>query len=279
MNPMGNFHFRVGALQCTALSDGMDTVPAESIVRDVPLDAWRQALLEHGDSPSEAMVYFNNLLIQTGGQRILVDAGWGQGTQRRNGDLLARLQEEGLAAGDIDTIVLTHADVDHMGGLTTPDQQLVFPNARYILPKDAWDFWTNAPLLAKWPPFLTVFARSAFPLIRSKTQVVQAGEEFLPGFQLFPAPGHRPGHATLRAASEGEVLLHAADTLGHPILMERPGWHWYADANDAQAEKDKALLLNRAVAENAVVFGSHLPFPGVGRVVPLGEGWRWQPGV
>jgi len=36
-------------------------------------------------------------------------------------------------------------------------------------------------------------------------------------------------------------------------------------------------LLSMAVEQQALVFGSHLPFPGVGRVVPQGAGWLWQP--
>jgi glyoxylase-like metal-dependent hydrolase (beta-lactamase superfamily II) len=274
---MQNFHFRVGAYECTALCDGMEVVPAESVVRDVPLEQWRQALLDHGYSTAESTVFFNNLCIQDGRQRILVDAGWGQGTQRRNGDLLSHLQEEGVSPLDIDTIILTHGDVDHIGGLTTPDNRLIFPNARYILLKEAWDFWSNEPLVAKWPPFLTVFGRTVFPLIRDQVQVVEAGEEFYPGIQLFPVPGHRPGHTFVELRSSDQVLLHLSDIVGHPLFMEYPGWHWYADARDEQAEKDKTQALNRAIAEKAVVFGSHLPFPGVGRVVPLPSGWRWQP--
>jgi glyoxylase-like metal-dependent hydrolase (beta-lactamase superfamily II) len=277
MHPVGNYHFQVGSLQCTVLSDGSEIAPADSVVRGVPLDQWRQALQEHGLSTTETAIYFNNLFIQGRGQRVLVDAGWGQGTQRRDGDLLAHLLAEGISPQDIDTLILTHGDVDHVGGLTTPDNRLVFPNARYILLKEAWDFWSNGPLLAKWPPFLTAFGRTAFPIIRDRIQVVEAGEEFIPGFQLFLAPGHRPGHAYVKMASAGETLFHAADTVGHPILMEHPAWHWYADAADELAQKDKAQVLSLAYGAHALVFGPHLPFPGVGRVAPLGDGWIWQP--
>jgi hypothetical protein len=61
--------------------------------------------------------------------------------------------------------------------------------------------------------------------------------------------------------------------------MEHPEWHWYADFAFEQAEKDKFHVLNQAVAQHALVFGSHLPFPGVGRVAPLGAEWRWQPAI
>jgi glyoxylase-like metal-dependent hydrolase (beta-lactamase superfamily II) len=187
------------------------------------------------------------------------------------------LKGAAISPPDIDTIIITHGDIDHIGGLATQDQQLIFPNARYILLKEAWDFWSNEALVAKWPPFLTVFGRTVFPLIRERIQVVESGEEFLPGFELFSAPGHRPGHSIIKATSAGQVLLHIADSVGHPLLMKHPYWPWYADARDEQAAKDKAQVLNQAATEKALVFGSHLPFPGVGRVEPFGDGWRWRP--
>ena len=169
-----NYHFKVGTLQCIAISDGTDVNTVENLIRDVPPELVRQATLDHGLSPTEITTYFNCLYIQTDRQRVLVDAGWGQGTGRRNGALLEGLQVEGIT-------------------------------------------------------------------------------------------------------SSGEHLLHLADAVGHPILMEHPGWHWSYDAGPEQAEKDRRQLLNQAVTWQALVFGSHLPFPGIGRVIPRGEGWKWQP--
>jgi hypothetical protein len=41
-----------------------------------------------------------------------------------------------------------------------------------------------------------------------------------------------------------------------------------------QVEKDKFRVLNQAVGQHTLVFGQHLPFPGVGRITPLGVEWR-----
>jgi hypothetical protein len=37
------------------------------------------------------------------------------------------------------------------------------------------------------------------------------------------------------------------------------------------------LLLDRAAVDNALVHAFHFPFPGVGHVVSLGDGWRREP--
>jgi len=279
MTTTQNYHFKVGSINCVAICDGTEIVPIESVFKDAPPEQVNKALLEGGYPTNESTVYFNCLYIQAGQQRILVDAGWGKGVQRRGGELPERLQDEGITPADIDTIIITHGDIDHIGGILTEDNHLAFPNAGYIILKEAWDFWTNQALIARWPEFLTYFGRKTLPLIRERVKVVEAGVEFLPGFQLIPASGHRPGHAALAVASSGEYFIHLADTVGHPILMEHPEWHWYADFAFEQAEKDKFHVLNQAVAQHALVFGSHLPFPGVGRVTPLGAEWRWQPVV
>jgi len=36
-------------------------------------------------------------------------------------------------------------------------------------------------------------------------------------------------------------------------------------------------LLGQAVEQDALVFGSHLPFPEVGKIIPRAETWCWQP--
>lgn len=277
MSTSANFHFDVGDIHCIAIQDGFEIVPLESVIKDLPLEVFRQALGEAGYSQGESTVYFNVLAIQAGVRQMLVDAGWGRGVQRRDGDLLERLRDEGISPEQIDNVILTHADVDHIGGILRADGQLTFPNAGYFLARDAWNFWSNQAVVARWPEFLTFFGRVTLPLIRERIKIVDAGVEILPGFRFVPAPGHRPGHTPLAAESRGKRLLHLADTVGHPLFMQHPEWHWYADFQPAQAEQDKRQLLSQAVAQDALVFGSHLPFPGVGRVIPQRETWRWQP--
>ncbi len=302
MNRTENYHFQVGDLKCIAISDWTEIFPVETIVKDVPPEQLRQALLEGDYSLTENMIYYNCLYIQTDQHRILVDTGMGKSTPQqakafhdllqetqsssasvvpalrpRNGALLDRLQVEGITPAEIDLILITHGDGDHIGGIANSDRQLIFPNATFILLKEAWDFWFDEARVAKWPEILTAHGRKTFPLIKSRIKVVEPGDEFLQGFQTISAPGHRPGHTALAITSAGEHLLHLADTVGHPILMEHPSWHGYADSRHDQAEKDRVQLLDQAVSQQALVFGSHLPFPGVGRMIPRGEGWHWQP--
>jgi glyoxylase-like metal-dependent hydrolase (beta-lactamase superfamily II) len=290
-----NYRFKVGSLSCIAINDCIGSMPGQCIVKDVPADRVEEIFAARGIPLTETRFYYNCLYIQTDQQRILIDAGVGRPSPLQKsaferlkaegklppipqleGVLLDRLQAEGVSPTDIDTVIITHGDGDHIGDLTF-DQQLVFANAEYILLKEAWEFWSDAARVAQWPEFMTAFGRKTLPLLQDRVKVIEAGVEFLPGFQLIPAFGHRPGHSGIAIVSKGEQLLHLADTVGHPILMEYPAWHGFADSFHDLAVQDRLRLLSLAAEQHALVFGSHLPFPAVGRVIPQDEGWRWQP--
>jgi glyoxylase-like metal-dependent hydrolase (beta-lactamase superfamily II) len=264
-------------MHCFAIADGSEPQPLANVLKDVPAKELARVILERGRQPSDDITYFNVLYIESAQHRILVDAGWGEGSQQRSGQLLAGLVAAGINSAAIDTVVITHGDVDHIGGLLTRDRQPVYANATYFLPQASWDFWSNSALVARWPVPLTLFGREILPLLHERLQVVPVGNEFQPGMRFLDAPGHRPGHSALAIESEGELLVHLADTVGAAILLEHPDWHWAYDAVPEQAARDQAAVAKLAVDRAAVVFSPHLPYPGVGRILPLEKGYRWQP--
>jgi glyoxylase-like metal-dependent hydrolase (beta-lactamase superfamily II) len=298
MCALENYHFKIGSLNCIAINDCIGSMPGQCIVKDVPADRVSEVFAEHGLSLTESIFHYNCLYIQTDRQRILIDAGIGRTAPRDSavldrleaegklpmprsaipkleGVLLDRLADEGLTPADIDRVIITHCDGDHIGGLIFGGER-VFSNADYVFLKDAWEFWSDAARVAQCPEFLMAIGRRTLPLIQDRLQIVEAGVEFLPGFQLIPASGHRPGHTAVAITSAGQHLIHVADTIGHLLLMEYPAWHGFADLMHDQAVQDRVRLLRLATEQKALVFGSHLPFPAVGRVIPQGDGWRWE---
>lgn len=271
------YRFKVGAFQCIAVNDATESNPITDLAMNVPEEQLAQALAERGFSSTELIVGFNCLFIHTGEHRVLVDTGCGRGMDRIDGKLLQNLQAEGIKPQDIDRIFLTHADGDHIGGLMDAEGKPVFSNARYSMWKNMWNFWSSETILARLPEAFAGPLRKTLPVIKDRTEPVGPETEFLPGFRIVPTPGHRPGHASLIISSAGEHLIHLGDAVGHPILIEHSEWRWKFDASPEQAASDRRQLLDRAADQQALVFGAHFPFPGLGHVIRQGEGWRWQP--
>ncbi len=92
------------------------------------------------------------------------------------------------------------------------------------------------------------------------------------------APGHTPGHLILTITSEGEQLVHLADLVLHPLLMERPDWTCGFDLDPETAAESRAAILAQMQGPDMPCLGYHLPpSPGLGTVQRKETGWGWQP--
>lgn len=269
--------FKLGKFECLVIQDQTATMPLANMVANAEPEELDQVALEL-ELPAEGIaVGYNCLLVRTGQQNVLVDAGYGRSLAGREGTLLQGLHAAGLEAGQIDRIVITHADRDHIGGILDAAGAFVYPNARYVLWQGAWDFWQNEDNYREWPQEIVAFIRGTILGLEPRLRLVDAGEEFLPGFQLLPAAGHRNDHVVLKIASQGEQLLHLADAVIHPIFIAQGDWVSTYDAMPDRALAVKRRLLDWAAFEEALVFGAHFPFPGLGYVRYGEKAWNWLP--
>ena len=282
--------FKVGSFQCIAVSDGTYTYapptfppPAIFLFANAPRGPLEQVLREHNLQPEQWPEWVSPyicLVINTGEHRVLVDTG-ADGLGPNTGKLLQNLKTQGIEPEDINTVILTHGHPDHIGGNTDSEGRLAFPNARYVMWKDEWDFWNSEEAALKLEEHarevLVGYARKNLPPIQGQLDLVDRETEILPGIQAIAAPGHTPGHMALAVCSKGEQLLCVSDIVLHPIHLEWPAWHAVVDLDPEQVEATRRRILTRAATENALVLAFHFPFPGLGRAVPRAEGWRWQP--
>lgn len=280
------YQFRIGTFACAIVNDGMFDYPhpAHLMFDDVPAERLTQALQAYEIDPATWETYpspYSSLLVQTGDHVVLVDTGAG-GLAPTTGQLIANLRSIGVTPEEIDTVILTHGHVDHIGGNLDSTGKLAFPNARYVMGRDEWDFWAADPDLAsfKVPMFIDVIrsvARTQLPPIQERLTLVEDGDEIVPGIHMVAAPGHTPGHIALRISSNGEQLLWAVDTCIHPLHVEQPDWVSKFDYLPHETIVTRRKLLGQAAVDGALVHMYHFPSPGLGHVVLQDGGWHWQP--
>jgi glyoxylase-like metal-dependent hydrolase (beta-lactamase superfamily II) len=279
------YRFAVGSFACTAVADGTFPYPSAGFAANVPPERVAAELAAHG-RPTDAIVTpYTCLVIETGRHRVLVDTGIGPlppGLPDTTGRLRANLAAAGIDPTQIDTVVLTHGHADHIGGTLDADGAVAFPNARFVMWRAEWEYWTAEPSLAELriddhlKDLLRQWARTNLPPLRDRMVLVDREGEIVPGITALPAPGHTPGQMALAVSADGQTLLHLVDVALDPIRLAHPDWVAAFDYDPAQTVATRRRLFDRAAEEPALVLAYRIRFPGLGRVARSGEGWHWE---
>jgi glyoxylase-like metal-dependent hydrolase (beta-lactamase superfamily II) len=276
-----SFQFKIGEFNCTALCDTKSTLRWGRLFGNAPEDELERTLAEHQLPREQMSAPSTCLVIDTGQHQVLVDTG--RGTRAgmpaaSAGKLLLRMHRQGINPASIDTVILSHLHPGHAGGVLDRNGQLAFSNARHVFWSEEWEFWQAAPdLKTRGLQWMVTFAQQAMQAMQHRLLLVERDAEVVPGIRIVAAPGHSAGHMGLSITSKGRQLLCLADAVFHPLHLEHPLWYSLFDLRPEQSVTSRLRLLDRAVGEEALVHAYHFPFPGLGKVIPHADFWRWQP--
>jgi glyoxylase-like metal-dependent hydrolase (beta-lactamase superfamily II) len=282
-----NYHFKIGDFEGIVINDGTFAYPHPAAIffANAPQEQLGQMLPKHNLDPETWEVYVSPypcLVINTGQHRVLIDTGAGD-LAPTTGKLQQNLKQAGIRPEDIDTVILTHGHLDHIGGAVDAQGKPAFPKARYVMWKTEWEFWTHDPDISSLPipdlfkQLILASTQKNLPPLQDRLELIDQETEIVPGIRAIAAPGHTPGHMAVAISSKGEQLWHLADTVAHPIHLEQPDWHLAFDMSPEETVATRYRLLQQAADSKAMVLLTHFPAPGLGHIIPNGERWQWQP--
>ncbi len=270
------FRFRVGALSCVVITDG-GGVLTEAEVASIFADDTDRVLAVFRALPEPPVMSVNILVVESAGQRFMIDTGIGHLDPSEPGQLLDGLRTANITPESIDQIILTHYHRDHIGGLVDQNGQPHFPNAQVIAPAPEHAHWFAEATLAKIGDERATVLRTAFAayIEAGRLTLLDTSSPIAPGISYVAAFGHTPGHCAVQLESEGERLLHIADTAHMAMQFNLIDAVPRFDSQPEVAVATRRAIIERAAREKLLILGYHLPFPGVGHIVAAGDRYEW----
>ena len=258
----------LGRTQIDVLSDGYLTLPGQLMFQGLPEAPLNAVLSKYGVSPDSVEPDCNLTLVRDGERTVLFDVGGGPNFMSSAGKLVEAMEAINLDPTSVTHVVFTHAHPDHLWGLLDEFDDLLFPEATYMIGKKEWDYWIDPNTVDTIGAARQAFAAGAarnLKTIEDQITFVRNGEEILPGIQAREAAGHTPGHMAYEIRSGSESVTIVGDAIAnHHVAFEKPGWEMGMDQEPRQAAKSRLALLDQLASEKQRIIGYHMPFPGIG---------------
>lgn len=256
-------HYAIGDLDVIAIRDANSTMEKTLLPG---LEKYPEAAEVFSGGPAPAVV--QTFYWKSGAHTVLVDAGWGQDL-RVKGNTVALLREIGSTPEEISDILLTHLDLDHIGGLLAHGKA-VYPHATLWIAKSEYDAWIGKTITNRQRPAIDL-AQQVVTAYKDKVHLFEYGDEIIPGVRSVDATGHTPGHTAYDITSGTDTMTIAGDVLhiaGVQLLY--PELSSVYDVDQVKAASTRQYLLERAAVDKSVFSGMHFPMIGTVRKIPNG---------
>ena len=260
----------LGDVELISLSDGTFRLDGGAMFGVVPKPLWSRRA--PADDRNRITLGLRPLLVRTGSQLVLIDAGIGDKMSPKEVDIYGidrtmhldlSLAAAGATARDIDVVVATHLHFDHIGGATALIDGVLtprFPRAEYVIRQPEWDDATH-PHERNRASYL---AENFLPLLESgRVRFVTEDTEVVPGIRVVRTGGHTMHHQLVRIESGGRTAIFAADLMPTTAHVDLP-WIMGYDLYPMDTLEYKRRFLREAIANEYVIFFEHDPVTACG---------------
>ncbi|TPL99719.1 MBL fold metallo-hydrolase [Mesorhizobium sp. B2-3-10] len=281
------YALKVGEIDVLIVSDGILPIPSQTIAYNVDPSVRRAWLEDEFLSPETLEWPLNVVVVRSGNQTILVDAGLGADPDLhlpRAGQLIHRLEAAGIDLASVTDVVLTHMHMDHIGGLLIDGvKERLRPDLRIHVAAAELKFWespdfSRVSMPEGFPDALRRAAKRFANEYRSQLRPFDQEYEVAPGVVVRRTGGHTPGHSVVRLASGGDRLTFAGD-LVFQVGFDHPDWHNGFEHDPEEAARVRVSLMRELAANREPLVATHLPFPSVCHVAVHGDAFRCVPAV
>lgn len=254
-------------MQLHTIDTGFFKLDGGAMFGVVPKSLWQRT--NPADEANLCTWAMRCLLVEHNNKLILIDNGIGNkqdakflGHYHLHGDasLEKSLNALGFGLDDVTDVFLTHLHFDHCGGsvkwnIDRTGFEMTFRNATYWSNPQHWQ-WATKPNRREKASFLS---ENILPIQQSgQLKFIEQAGQWLPGIEVFFAHGHTDAQMIPIIDYKGQKVAFMADLLpsvGHFPLPYVMGY----DTRPLLTLEEKELFLNRAAAENFILFFEHDP--------------------
>lgn len=219
--------------------------------------------------------------VNTGINLVLIDAGTADAFGPTLGRLPEALAMADLAAEQVDDIMITHLHLDHIGGLLNAEGEPAFPNAHLHVSGNELEAWRKIAADSKADATLRKFTQQGLRIIDAygaSLNLIEPGDEILPGIKALDAPGHTPGHLIYEIKSAGQRLLITGDVIHvGPVQFAQPEIAINYDSDQKTAIATRRRLFTQWAKDGTLIAATHLPFPSLGYLRKTERAFAFDP--